>query len=221
MSNHAPTRTLRRLWIAVLVSCGLSLGSVTACLLLLLAPSQQEFHIASPGEPPRFILASQVPNAPFGGEVLPRTVPPDTAGMLFLDSLGNEVGGIAVGGDADSAHAMIALDYRDVPIEAIRMIRRSNGDEQAAEITILDNPSRPIALAQLAEELRSQEPGPQAQLLQDQMTQRIRLGVEKHDAALEFHDSRGRLRLALGVDATGNPYLASVDEGGTHTSLLR
>ena len=55
-------------------------------------------NVAGPNGINRIVLAHEMPQAPFQGHMLTRTVPPGCAGIIYCASNGDEVGGIAVSG---------------------------------------------------------------------------------------------------------------------------
>lgn len=55
-------------------------------------------NIAGPDGVQRIVLSYQMPQAPFQGQRLERTVPPGMAGMIFCAPNGDEVGGIGISG---------------------------------------------------------------------------------------------------------------------------
>ena len=63
-------------------------------------------NIAGPNGVNRIILAHEMPQAPFQGEMIERTVPPGLAGMIYCAPNGDEVGGIGVSGSEKGGHSL-------------------------------------------------------------------------------------------------------------------
>src|SRR5262249_42931922 len=76
-------------------------------------------NIAGPDGINRIILSYTMPQGPFQGEMLTRNVPPGMAGIIYCAPNGDEVGGIGVSGTEKGGHALVTLDYRNTPLEAI------------------------------------------------------------------------------------------------------
>ena len=208
-------RTLRRLVAALLLAIG---------PLVLLGFSTQEprvarfdeltvgrLNVAGPDGVNRLVLAHEMPQAPFQGRMIDRTVPPGMAGMIFCAPNGDEVGGI--GSSAD--HALITIDYRDTPLEAIGMVQRRGPDGQGAGLVLMDNPTGTIDIDKIID-----QDGAEIARLQSMMVQRGWLGVEEHDASLRLRDRSGRDRIVIGVDADGEPRIRFLDEAGEDILLL-
>jgi len=149
----------------------------------------------------RFELTTDLAKAHFAGEKIERNVPPNMAGMVFLNPDGDEVGGIAFGGEDDGCVGLSVIDYSGIPLEAIGIRRIQTPDMTSAQFIVMDNPRADIEFDVDAymKELKSEEDGPQIKALQSQMIPRIGLGVENHTAGLTIADQEGRNRIIIEV----------------------
>jgi len=164
----------------------------------------------------RIVLSSVMPTAPFDGVELERSVPSGLAGMIFCAPNGDEVGGIGVSGSPDGGHALFALDYRGIPLEAMGMVTKATSRGQSAHLIFMDNPGPDdsIDVQKLAD-----KDDAEIKKLQALMVGRIQMGVEEREASLVFADSSGRTRIEISVAEDGSPALKFLDENGEE--LLR
>jgi hypothetical protein len=172
-------------------------------------------NIAGPDGVNRIILAHTMPQAPFQGELLERSVPPGLAGMIYCAPNGDEVGGIGVSGTPDGGHALITLDYRDTPLEAIGLATHYSTDRQSAALVVMHNPGGAVDIKKI-------KAADQAEIekLQAMMVQRVELGVAEHNASLVLRDRKGNTRVVIGVDAANNAELKILDESGKEVARL-
>lgn len=172
-------------------------------------------NIAGPDGVQRIVLSYTMPDGPFQGLHLKRSVPPGLAGMIFCAPNGDEVGGIGVSGSAQGGHSLVALDYRNVPVEAIGFTTHQSGDGQNAALVVMDNPTGTVD----AKKLQAQDPA-EIQRLQAMMVDRISLGVDGHNASLVIRDRKGKERIVIGVDPNNNPEVKILDEDGKEVGRL-
>lgn len=172
-------------------------------------------NIAGPDGVKRFILSYEMPQAPFQGEMLQRTVPPGMAGMIYCAPNGDEVGGIGVSGTEKGGHALITLDYRDTPLEAIGLATHYGPNGQSASLVVMDNPTGTVNVKKIKANDEAE-----IKRLQAMMVDRISLGVDAHNAALVIKDRNGKERIVIGVDANNNPKLEILDENGKGVQRL-
>jgi hypothetical protein len=172
-------------------------------------------NIAGPDGVNRLVLSHKMPQAPFQGEMLERTVPPGLAGMIYCAPNGDEVGGIGASGSDRGGHALIALDYRNTPLEAIGLVTRYGPEGQAAALSIMDNPTGTVDIKKIKANDEAE-----IQRLQTMMVNRISLGVEQHNASLAIRDRNGKARIVIGVDADNNAEIKLLDESGNPVARL-
>jgi hypothetical protein len=172
-------------------------------------------NIAGPDGISRIILAYKMPQAPFQGETFERTVPPGMAGIIYCAPNGDEVGGIGVSGSKESGHALITLDYRNTPLEAIGLSTHYGPKGQSAGLVVMDSPRGAIDV----KKLKAQDPA-EIKRLQDMMVDRINLGVNGHNASLVIKDRNGKDRIIIAVDDNNNPEVKVLDENGKEVARL-
>ena len=153
--------------------------------------------------------------------------PRPVAGMIFFNDEGDEVGGLTYAGrqTSDGGHAdaslmfdqlkqdqTIGFNYRDSNgrrSAAFQVWDRSDTEHLSAIIRKLNAanalPPGPERAAAVAEIERTMPPGPR----------RVFVGkTTDKAAAIVLSDAQGKPRLALTVDATGNPRIELLDEAG-------
>jgi hypothetical protein len=172
-------------------------------------------NIAGPDGINRIILSYTMPQGPFQGEMLTRNVPPGMAGIIYCAPNGDEVGGIGVSGTEKGGHALITLDYRNTPLEAIGFATHYGPKGQSAGLTVMDSPTGTVDVKKLkaADEAEIKR-------LQAMMVDRVTLGVDGHNAALVFKDRNGKERIVIGVDENNNPEVKVLDENGREVGRL-
>jgi hypothetical protein len=165
----------------------------------------------------RMIMTTDFAKAPWGGQEVKRNVPPGMAGMIYLDTNGDEVGGLAFGGSDKGKVALSTLDYTGMPLEAIGYSRVQTEKYTSAGFVVMDNPridSTWNAEKFLEENKSGQKDGAQIKLLQKQMVSRVELGVVNHDARLILKDNKGKDRIILGVNDNNEAVIKILDEDG-------
>ncbi len=172
-------------------------------------------NIAGPDKVNRIVIAHTMPMAPFDGVELNRTVPPGLAGMIFCAPNGDEVGGIGVSGDKNRGHALLALDYRGVPLEAIGLVTRYTDDSQSAGLVIQNPPTSKINVQKIKDNDEAE-----VKKLTDQMITRVSLGASNGAAELLIADNNGKDRIKIGVNDKNEPIVAILDESGKVVSQL-
>lgn len=172
-------------------------------------------NIAGPDGVNRIILSYKMPQGPFQEEQLTRSVPPGMAGIIYCAPNGDEVGGIGVSGTEKGGHALITLDYRNTPLEAIGFATHYGAKGQNAGLVVMDSPTGTVDVKKLkaADEAEIKR-------LQAMMVERVTLGVDGHNAALVFKDRNGKDRIVIGVDESNTPELKVLDENGKEVGRL-
>jgi len=166
-------------------------------------------NVAGPDGVNRLVFSHEMPRAPFQGELLERSVPPGMAGMIYCAPNGDEVGGMGVSGTEKSAHALITLDYRNTPLEAIGLATNLGPNGQDAALIVMDSPTGTIDVKKI-----KANDAAEIKRLQAMMIDRVTLGVDGHDAALVLKDRNGKKRIVIGVDANNDPRIEVLDEAG-------
>jgi hypothetical protein len=172
-------------------------------------------NIAGPDGINRIILSYKMPQGPFQGELLTRNVPPGMAGIIYCAPNGDEVGGIGVSGTEKGGHALITLDYRNTPLEAIGFATHYGSKGQSAGLTVMDSPTGTVDVKKLKATDEAE-----IKRLQAMMVDRVTLGVDGHNAALIFKDRNGKERIVIGVDENNNPEVKVLDENGREVGRL-
>lgn len=179
-------------------------------------------NIAGPDSLKRMILTHQIGDAPFNGEKLKRNVPPTMAGMIYLNPNGDEIGGVGWAGNESSTFALNALDYTGLPLEAIGFNRIQNENTQSAQLVVMDNPRREVKMNidKFVEEVNTENYGEEVKKMQEQMVNRVTLGVENHIASLLMSDKSGNPRIKLIVDDNNEAKIIILDEKGNQVTSL-
>lgn len=172
-------------------------------------------NIAGPDGINRIILSYKMPQAPFQGEMLERMVPPNMAGIIYCAPNGDEVGGIGVSGTEKAGHALITLDYRSTPLEAIGLATHYGPNGQSAGLVVMDKPTGAVDVKKLKANDEAE-----IKRLQAMMVDRISLGVDAHKAALVIKDRNGKDRIVIGVDANNNAEVKILEENGKEVGRL-
>lgn len=148
----------------------------------------------------RLVIANEarVPPPRLGGVEYKRAV--SSAGIIFYDSDGNELGGAAVGGNEAGAVSAIVLDYPNM--DAVAMFRRMAHDGSLMSAGLQINHA-PAADAPLAEAIKA--------------PRRIAIQNENNDAEILLADASGRDRIRLRVDKEGEARIEVLDAEGKVT----
>src|ERR1700678_1398067 len=148
----------------------------------------QRINVADADGTTRLIIANsaRLPGAIVHGKEYPRSIN-DAAGVLFLDSKGDETGGLALAKLRDNDVANLSFDYTYQLTDGIRIWKQESADGAMwrAALDIFDR--RPYTGA----------------LESSQGVQRIALADENQKAELLISDPQGRPRIRIGVDQGG------------------
>ncbi len=163
----------------------------------------QRINVVDPNGRTRFLIANtrRLPGAILRGKELVRSIH-DAAGMLFFDADGNETGGLALTKLRSDDVANMTFDYAYQPTDGISMIRRESADGQHWQAGFGISDRRPY------------QPGP---IVSSQGVPRIALIDKDRDAALIISDAKGRPRIRIGVSASGEPQIETLDAAGRVT----
>jgi hypothetical protein len=179
--------------------------------------------------------AVRLPGGTFAGREYPQSFSGRgrSAGMIFFNEVGDEVGGIIYeGAPRDSlyrAFGHLSFDqWKQNQVVAVQY--QDNGTTRSAGLRVWDRPTDDPLEQQfaLAQQMVATPPGPARDSLDRerlrvrarvQGTPRLFLGSEDRTAALELRDSAGRVRIRLSVDSAGTARLAFLDDSGRTTAV--
>lgn len=159
----------------------------------------QRINVTDADGKTRLIIANSArfPGAIIRGKEYARSIN-DSAGLLFLDTKGNETGGLATTKLRDKEVANLSFDYGYQLTDGIRMWKweSADGAHWRAGFDILDR--RPYTGA----------------IESSQGVQRITLADEDQNAQLVISDVQGRPRIRIGVDKGGQPSIEMLNPDG-------
>jgi hypothetical protein len=137
---------------------------------------------------PRLVIAAPLPNPVVQGKELPRSSP--VVGIQFLDTAGNETGGLAI---IDKIHgAALCYDYDTAqPGEAMCFTKARD----YKGIALLDPPAPGGTLGEAG-------------------NARVELSLNNGIPRLALADKNGKDRLVLSLDANGNPLIQTLNANG-------
>jgi len=159
----------------------------------------QRINIADADGTTRLVIANsaRLPGAIIHGKEYPRSIN-DAAGVLFLDTKGEETGGLALSKLRDNNLATLTFDYTYQLTDGIRIWKQESldGANWRAAFDIFDR--RPYTGA----------------VESSQGVQRIALADENQKAELVISDPEGRPRIRIGVDKGGEPSIVMLSPEG-------
>jgi hypothetical protein len=159
----------------------------------------QRINVVDPDGKMRLIIANgaRFPGAIVHGKTYPRSID-NAAGVLFLDSKGEETGGLALAKLRDTDVANLTFDYTYQLTDGIKMWKQESADgaNWRAGFEIFDR--RPYSGA----------------VESSQGVQRITLADENQNAQLVISDPQGRPRIRIGVDKAGEPSIVMLRPDG-------
>jgi hypothetical protein len=157
-----------------------------------------------------------------------------SAGMIFYNTAGDEVGGLIYRGepggprDSSSAFGHLSFDqWKQNQVLALQYL--DNGTNRSAGLRIWDRPANaPMEpLAVLGQQIGATPPGPARDSLRSEYMRinaytegnlRAFFGSANRVAALELRDINGKVRIRLSVDTAGTAQLAFLDTLGRVTA---
>lgn len=174
--------------------------------------------------------AERLPGPILEGRELPRELSSGrlgSAGMLFFNARGDEVGGLTFRGQESngtySAGAIMAFDQ--FKQDQVVTVQYSDRGSRSAGVTVWDR-STTVSIHELVDLIQASRQGPEpgraeaAQRLQQLQqagtlgAQRIFLGSQDRVAALRISDTQGRPRIRLYVDSANMARLEFLNERG-------
>lgn len=152
-----------------------------------------------------------------------------SAGLLFINSLGTEVGGLgyrtAVTEEEYEVHGGLTFDQHDQD-QVVALIYYDQGTTRSQGLSVWDRPTH-VTLKETAElfevrrSARSEAERAAAQRRIDELarsggfgTHRVFVGSQDRTAGLHIKDTAGRERIRILVDSTNTPRLELLDEQG-------
>jgi hypothetical protein len=140
--------------------------------------------------------AERMPLPRIDGKEYPRSIAP--AGLLFYDSNGNEVGGLALSGNTERKLSALSFDYPNY--DALGLLTQSGTTDQSsiAGLVVNSRPPRELDL-------------PHASKVSQR---RVAVLNENENAEVLLADRQGRDRIKLVVDDHGDPSIQILDEQG-------
>lgn len=177
---------------------------------------------------------ARLPGAMFAGKEYPQSFVGrgSSAGMLFFNELGDEVGGLIYeGARRDSSyHAFGHFSFDQwEQNQVVAMQYQDNGASRSAGVRVWDRPTDMPLERQfaLAEQMRGMPQGPARDSVNQERrrvralvegTERVFVGSEDRVAQVELRDQRGRVRLRMVVDSSGMGRLIFLDSLGRQTA---
>ncbi|MFN4091515.1 MAG: hypothetical protein ACK4FG_01300 [Brevundimonas sp.] len=187
----------------------------------------QRINVREPDGTLRMVISNQTsfPEIPYRGREIPHPGR-DTAGMLFMNEEGTEVGGLIFGGkDEDgvrSSGGSLTFDGYEQD-QTVQLMGSQRGQRRVSGLVVTDRPEEPIDYAVL-ERLEGLSPeAQQAAMVSANMggSQRAFLGRQGSGASeLVLRDAGGKARLVLSVAADGTARIAFMDETGRTTRVV-
>lgn len=159
----------------------------------------QRINVVDPDGKMRLIIANsaRLPGAIRGDKTYPRSID-HAAGLIVLDTRGNETGGLATARlGADDMTAFI-FDCTYQLTDCIRVFKQESSDGTRLRKSFDIFERRPYT----------------GRVESSQGVQRVMLGDEDQNAQLLISDPQGRPRIRIGVDKTGEPSIVMLNRDG-------
>ena len=187
----------------------------------------QRINVREPDGTLRMVISNQAdfPEIPYRGREIPHP-DRDSAGMLFMNEEGTEVGGLIFGGkDEDgvrSSGGSLTFDGYEQD-QTVQIMGFQHGPRRVSGLFVTDRPEEPMDFSVLGR-LDSLSPEEQqAALATANMggSQRAFLGRQGSGASeLVLRDGEGKARLVLSVAANGGARIIFMDETGRATRVV-
>ena len=187
----------------------------------------QRINVREPDGTLRMVISNQTdfPEIPYRGREVPHPER-DTAGMLFMNEEGTEVGGLIFGGKDEagirSSGGSLTFDGYEQD-QTVQIMGLQQGSRRVSGLFVTDRPEEPMDFSVL-ERLESLSPEEQqAALASANMggSQRAFLGRQGSGASeLVLRDGDGKARLVLSVAADGGARIIFMDETGRATRVV-
>jgi hypothetical protein len=160
----------------------------------------QRINVVDPDGKTRLVIANTrfFPPAFARGKMLTRSIH-DSAGMVFYDATGDETGGLVLTRLGNDDMVNMTFDYAYQPTDGISVIRRESSDGKHWQAGFGISDRRPYKAGTIDS---------------SQGVPRIALIDKDRDARLEISDAQGHPRIRIGVDASGEPQIETLDAAG-------
>ncbi len=159
----------------------------------------QRINVLDPDGKLRLVIANgaQMPGAILHGKTYPRSID-NAAGLLFLDTKGDETGGLATARLQNDAVTNFSFDCTYQTTDCIRIWKQESidGARLRESFDIFDR--RPYT----------------GRVESSQGVRRITLADENQNAQLLISDPQGRPRIRIGVDKAGEPSIVMLKPDG-------
>jgi hypothetical protein len=159
----------------------------------------QRINVVDPDGKLRLVIAdsARMPGAILHGKTYPRSID-NAAGLLFLDTKGDETGGVASARLQNDDVTNFSFDCTYQITDCIRMWKEESidGARLRESFDIFDR--RPYT----------------GRVESSQGVRRITLGNENQNAQLLISDPQGRPRIRIGVDKAGEPSIVMLSPDG-------
>lgn len=187
----------------------------------------QRINVREPDGTLRMVISNQTafPEIPYRGREVPHPER-DTAGMLFMNEEGTEVGGLIFGGKDEngvrSSGGSLTFDGYEQD-QTVQIMGLQDGPRRVSGLFVTDRPEEPMDFSVLGrlEGLSPEEQ--QAALATANMggSQRAFLGRQGSGASeLVLRDGDGKARLVLSVAKDGRARIIFMDETGRATRVV-
>ena len=187
----------------------------------------QRINVREPDGTLRMVISNQTafPEIPYRGREVPHPGR-DSAGMLFMNEEGTEVGGLVFGGkNADgvkSSGGSLTFDGYEQD-QTVQIMGFQQGARRVSGVFVNDRPEESIDFAVL-ESLASLTPEQQEEAMKTANLEgfpRAFLGRQGSGASeLVLRDGAGKARLVLSVAADGGARIIFMDETGRATRVV-
>ena len=189
---------VRRLELLLLVALLIASGSIAFAMRTKYSQVNERvdvrlLRIVDAQGRPRFQLGAPLPDPQVQGRVYSRSRP--VPGLMFLDTLGNETGGLGLFDDLQGG--ALCFDYATA--EAVCLTKATTLG--FVGLSMLDTPPTDAAVGR---------PG----------SERVQFGVSQRNAQLTLSDIAGQPRIRLSVDSTSMARLEILDEAGQPLLVL-
>jgi hypothetical protein len=160
--------------------------------------SVERINIVDANGTTRLVIANagRFPLPKLNGKEYPRAHAP--AGMIFYDSKGNEVGGLAVSDQQAGKLSALAFDYPNYDALGLTTQVSADGKSATAGLRINSRPPADFDIDQASKVVQ----------------RRIAILNENENAVISLSDPKGRERIRLQVNDKGEPRIEMLDATG-------